>query len=90
MVERIGSQNPTTTSEAPDRLPQRSVIKTWLILFIGSVIVCWIAQEVVAALSITVPFAAVLVFHGIFIAAVLVIYPFMIMRNNRQTSLEAL
>ncbi|MFX1543893.1 MAG: hypothetical protein ACFFCR_12880 [Promethearchaeota archaeon] len=89
MVERIGSQNLKTTSESPDRFPQRSVIKTWLILFIGSVIVCWIAQEVVAAISITIPFAAVLVFHGIFIAAVLVIYPFMIMRNNKQISLEA-
>ena len=89
LVERIGSQDLKTTPESPDRLPQRSVIKTWLILFFGSVAVCWIAQEVVAVLSIAIPITAVLVFHGAFIAVVLVIYPIMIMRNNKQISLEA-
>jgi hypothetical protein len=88
MVERISSQGPITTTEAPDALPRRSIVKTWLMLFVTSVIVCWIAQEVVAALAIAIPLAAVLVFHGVFIAVVLVMYPFTIMRSNKRSGLE--
>jgi heme/copper-type cytochrome/quinol oxidase subunit 4 len=88
MVERIGSQGLKTTAEAPDHFPRRSVVKTWLMLFVMSVIVCWIAQEVVAALAIAIPLAAVLVFHGAFIAVVLVLYPFTIMRSNKRSGLE--
>lgn len=90
MVERIGSQDLKTTTEAPDHFPRRSVVKTWLILFVVSVIVCWIAQEVVAALAIAIPLAAVLVFHSAFIAVVLVMYPFTIMRSNKRSGLEVL
>ncbi|MHA2236690.1 MAG: hypothetical protein ACXABH_15305, partial [Candidatus Thorarchaeota archaeon] len=66
----------------------RSVVKTWLILFVVSVIVCWIAQEVVGALAIAIPLAAVLAFHGVFIVVVLVMYPLAIMRSNKRTGLE--
>ncbi len=88
MVERISSQGLKTTTEAPDDVPRRSVIKTWLLLFVMSVAVCWIAQEVVAALAIAIPLTAVLVFHGAFIAVVLVLYPFSIMRKNKRSELE--
>ncbi|MHA2602709.1 MAG: hypothetical protein AM324_011335 [Candidatus Thorarchaeota archaeon SMTZ1-83] len=88
MVERIGFKGPITTTEAPDDLPRRSIIKTWLMLFVFSVIVCWIAQEVVAGLGIVIPLAVVLVFHDAYIAVVLAIYPFSIMRNNKRTAME--
>jgi hypothetical protein len=46
-------------------------------------------MEVVAALAITIPLAVVLVFHGAYIALVLVMYPFSIMRRNREFAMEA-
>ncbi|MHA2118853.1 MAG: hypothetical protein ACW98J_08025 [Candidatus Thorarchaeota archaeon] len=87
MVERISSQGLITTAEAPDDHPRRSVAKTWLILFVASIIVCWAAMEAVAALAITIPLAVTLVFHGAYIAIILVVYPLSIMRSNKRSAL---
>jgi hypothetical protein len=57
-------------------------------LFVFSVIVCWIAQEVIAALAIPIPLTVLLVFHSAYITVALAAYPFSIMRNNKRTAME--
>lgn len=75
MVERISSQGLDSTTDAPDDAPRRSIAKTWLLLFVASIIVCWASMEVVAALAIIIPLAVTLVFHAAYVAVVLVAYP---------------
>ncbi|MFW9846096.1 MAG: hypothetical protein ACFFD6_05085 [Candidatus Thorarchaeota archaeon] len=90
MVERISSQGLISTDDAPDDAPRRSIAMTWLILFMTSIILCWAATGVVDALAITLPSAATLVFHSVYIAVILVAYPLSLSRSNKRSTLEVL
>ncbi|MFX1604121.1 MAG: hypothetical protein ACFFCK_11620 [Promethearchaeota archaeon] len=88
MVERISSQDLTTTVDNPDEVPGRSWRKVFGVLLVVSIAICWIAMEVVEAAALTMPPVSLAVFHGLYIALVLVAFPMSIRRNANKLSLE--
>ncbi|MHA2602463.1 MAG: hypothetical protein AM324_010070 [Candidatus Thorarchaeota archaeon SMTZ1-83] len=88
MVERISSQDLTTTVDAPDEVSGRSWHKVFGVLLVVSIAICWMAMEVVEAAALTMPLVPLAVFHGLYIAVVLVAYPLSIRRNASKLSLE--
>ncbi len=88
MVERIGSQDLTTTVDAPDEVSGRSWRKLFGVLLVGSIAICWLSMELVKAASLTISLVPLSVFHGLYIVLVLVAYPLSIRREANLLSLE--
>jgi len=88
MVERISSQELTATVDAPDEVSGRSWRKVFVVLLVASIVICWLAMEVVEAAALTMPLVPLSVFHGLYIALVLVAYPLSIRRKASQLSQE--
>jgi len=75
----------TEVNAAPDEMSRREIGRMMVLLLIGSVIFCWIAQEIVHGLAITIPVFATVVFHAIYIIVVFVGYPIYVKRNEEQS-----
>lgn len=89
MVERISSQDLTTTVDAPDEVSGRSWRRVFGALLVVSIAICWLSMELVEAAGLVIPLVPLSVFHGLYIAMVLVAYPLSIRSKANQLSLEA-
>ena len=66
MKKKLNSIELGEVHEDPDKFNPRSFVKTLLVVFIASIVVCWAAQTAVSVFALALPAAFWISFHAIY------------------------
>lgn len=67
MKQKLNSNELGEVHEDPDKSIPRSFVKTLLVIFIASIVVCWAAQTAVSISAISLPAVFWISFHVIYV-----------------------